>query len=371
MKRKVVSVMLAAMMSMTLFGCGGSSDTATSDASTNAEADATTDADADADVEADADAEASTGSYADKKVGVCIYQFSDNFMTLFRGELENYLISLGFSKENITIADGANDQATQSGQIDNFISEGVDVLIVNPVNSSSAATITDKVVEAGIPLVYINREPDEAEEQRWADNDWDVTYVGCDARQSGTMQGELIVDLGLETVDLNGDGKVQYVMVQGDPENVDAQYRTEYSVKALTDAGWEVECLDEQVGNWDQAQGQQIVANSLGQYGNDVEVVFCNNDAMALGALQAIESAGRTVGTDIYLVGVDALAEALENVIDGKMTGTVFNDHFAQSHSAADAAASYLDGAGNEHYIGCDYVKVTSENAQSTLDSVQ
>ena len=345
MKKKLLSVVLAvAMVATLLTGCGAKKEAA---------------------------AGAAGGDLADKKVGVCIYQFSDNFMTLFRGELENYLISLGFSKENITIADGANDQATQSGQIDNFIAEGVDVLIINPVNSSSAATITDKVVGANIPLVYINREPDAAEEKRWEDNGWNVTYVGCDARQSGTMQGEMIVDLGLEKVDLNGDGKVQYIMVEGDPENVDAQYRTEFSVKALTDAGFEVECLVDQVGNWQQAEAQQIVANALGQYGNDIEVVFCNNDSMALGALQAIEAAGRTVGKDIYLTGVDALSEALENVIAGKMTGTVFNDHFSQSHSAADAAVRFIKGESNEYYIGCDYVKVTTENAQEVLDSVK
>ena len=118
-------------------------------------------------------------------------------------------------------------------------------------------------------------------------------------------------------------------------------------------------------------QAQQIVANALGQYGNDVEVVFCKNDAMALGALQAIQSAGRTVGTDIYLVGVDALSEALEDVLAGTMTGTVFNDHFSQSHSAADAAINYITGAGNDHYIGCDYVKVTKDNAQDVLDMVK
>ena len=92
---------------------------------------------------------------------------------------------------------------------------------------------------------------------------------------------------------------------------------------------------------------------------------------MALGALQAIEAAGRVVGTDIYLVGVDALSEALENVISGKMSGTVFNDHFAQSHSAADAAIRFINGEKNEYYIGCDYVKVTQDNAQEILDMVK
>ena len=375
MKRKAVSMILAVTMVATMaVGCGGSK-TETADTTAPADdaaAEETTEADAaDAEDTADAAAEAVDGDLADKKVGVCIYQFSDNFMTLFRTELENYLVEQGFSKDNITIVDGANDQATQTGQIDNFISEGVDVLIVNPVNSSSAATITDKVVAADIPLVYINREPDAEEEQRWEDNGWNVTYVGCDARQSGTFQGEMIVDLGLDTVDLNGDGKIQYVMVEGDPENVDAQYRTEYSVKALTDAGLEVECLSDQVGNWQQDQAQQIVANALGQYGDKVEVVFCNNDAMALGALQAIQSAGRTVGTDIFLVGVDALSEALEDVVAGTMTGTVFNDHFSQSHGAADAAINFINGETNEYYIGCDYVKVTKDNAQEILDMVK
>ena len=161
------------------------------------------------------------------------------------------------------------------------------------------------------------------------------------------------------------------LMVEGDPENVDAQYRTEYSVKALTDEGLEVECLSDQVGNWQQDQAQQIVANALGQYGGKVEVVFCNNDAMALGALQAIQSAGRTVGTDIFLVGVDALSEALEDVVAGTMTGTVFNDHFSQSHGAADAAINFINGETNEYYIGCDYVKVTKDNAQEILDMVK
>ena len=371
MKRKAVSLVLAlTMVASVVAGCGNKQEAATTEPAaeeTTEAAEDTTAADtADAAAEAAGDAD-----LADKKVGVCIYQFSDNFMTLFRTELQSYLESKGFKAENIKIVDGANDQATQSGQIDNFITEGVDVMIINPVNSSSAATITDKVVAANIPLVYINREPDATEEQRWADENMDVTYVGCDARQSGTFQGEIIADLGLDAIDLNKNGKVDYIMVEGDPENVDAQYRTEFSVKALTDAGLEVDCLSDQVGNWQQDQAQQIVANALGQYGNDVEVVFCNNDAMAMGALQAIQSAGRTVGTDIYLVGVDALSEALESVIAGTMTGTVFNDHFSQSHSAADAAINYLTGAGNEHYIGCDYVKVTQDNAQEVLDMVK
>ena len=307
-------------------------------------------------------AASTTGS---ANIGVCIYQFADNFMTLYRTDLEEYLKDMGYA---VTIVDGKNDQNTQTEQINTFLQQGVDVLVINPVQTTSAQTIVDTVKPSETPIVFINREPDKSVLDSYADK---CCYVGADARQSGTFQGEMIVDLGLDTVDLNGDGKIQYVMVEGDPENVDAQYRTEYSVKALTDEGLEVECLSDQVGNWQQDQAQQIVANALGQYGDKVEVVFCNNDAMALGALQAIESAGRTVGEDIYLVGVDALSEALEDVLAGTMTGTVFNDHFSQSHSAADAAINYITGAGNDHYIGCDYVKVTKDNAQDVLDMVK
>ena len=383
LRKRMIAILTATVLAATMLaGCGGSTGASTSSDSKAEETEEAVEEEAEAETEeaapaedaeaaGDAAAEAVDGDLSTKKVGVCIYQFSDNFMTLFRNELESYLISLGFAKENISIVDGANDQATQTNQIGNFITDQVDVLIINPVNSSSAATITDQVVAAGIPLVYINREPDEDEEARWEAENMNVCYVGCDARQSGTMQGEIIANLGLDAIDFNGNGKVDYIMIEGDPENIDAQYRTEYSIKALEDAGMEVNCLDDQVGMWQQENAQQLVANSLSQYGNDVEVVFCNNDAMALGALQAIQAKDRVVGQDIYLVGVDALTEALEDVLAGTMTGTVFNDHIAQSHGAADAAVNYLTGAGNEHYIGCDYVKVTTENAQEVLDSLK
>ena len=372
MKKALSILTVSAMAVSMLAGCGSSNTAATTAAATEAAATEAAKTETTAAVTEAATAaatEAGSTDLADKKVGVCIYQFSDNFMTLFRTELQSYLESLGFKPENISIVDGANDQATQTNQIQNFITSGVDVLIINPVNSSSAATITDMVTAANIPLVYINREPDEQEEKRWADNNMNVTYVGCDARQSGTMQGEIVADLENKG-DINGDGKVSYIMIEGDPENVDAQYRTEFSVKALKDAGIEVEELDDQVGNWDQAQAQSLVANSLAQHGKDIEVVFCNNDAMALGALQAIEAAGETVGTDVYLLGVDALQEACENVKSGKQTGTVFNDHISQSHSAADAAVKYLKGETNDHYIGCDYVKVTTANVDDILASL-
>ena len=348
--------------------CGGSKPAETTAAATEA---ATTEAAKEAETTAAEVKEAAGGDFSDKKVGISIYKFDDNFMTLYRTELERYLTEeLGFKKENITIQDGKGDQAEQTNQIQNFIASGVDVMILNLVQASSAPQVTDMCKDAGIPVVYINREPDTAEEERWASDSISATYVGADARQSGTYQGEEIVETANKG-DINGDGKVSYIMVQGDPENVDAQYRTEFSVKALTDAGLEVEELLLQRGDWDQAKGQQIVQDALTQFGDKIEVVFCNNDAMALGALQAIDAAGRKVNEDIYLVGVDALTEAVQDITEGKMTGTVFNDYMGQAKTAADMAVKFLNGETVDPVNMVDYVKVTPDNAKDILDIIK
>ena len=296
------------------------------------------------------------------KVGVAIYQYNDNFMTLYRQEIEAYFKTLETEtvKYEITMVDGKNDMAEQTAQIETFITQGMDVIICNLVQTSSAEVIIDKVVAADIPLILINREPlgeNGDESYPGIINNPGVCYVGADARQSGTYQGEIVLALDNKG-DINGDGVINYVMVVGDPENPDAQYRTEYSIKALTGAGLTVNCLTEQIGNWDQTKGQEIVANALAQFGNDIEVVFCNNDGMALGAYAAINAAGRTVGEDIYLLGVDALQECQDMVKAGTMTGTVLNDHIGQSHAAVDAAVKALKGETLENYYWVPYIKV-------------
>ena len=336
--KKLIAITLALVMVLGLVACGGSGS-ASSTSSAPAEG---------------------VKTY---KVGVAIYQFNDNFMTLYRNEIASYFKSLETDTEkyDVQIVDSKNDMAEQSNQIDTFITQKMDVIILNLVQTSSADAIIDKIVAAGIPLVLINREPlgDNGDESyKGILDNATVCYVGADARQSGTFQGEIVADLA-DHGDINGDGKISYVMIEGDPENVDAQYRTEYSIKALTDAGYTVDCLADQVGNWDTAQGQQIAANALTQYGDAIEVIFCNNDGMALGAYAAIEAAGRKVNEDIYLLGVDALDECVEMIKNGTMTGTVLNDHIGQSHTAVDVAVKALHGEPIENYYWVDYVKVT------------
>ena len=350
--KKIIALVLALMIIVSMTACGAkpAETTPAAPAATEAAAAAT---------EAAAEPAGDVKTY---KVGVAIYQYNDNFMTLYRQEIENYFKTLETDtvKYEVTMVDGKNDMGEQTNQIDTFITQKMDVIICNLVQTSSAEVIIDKVVAAGIPLVLINREPlgDNGDESYPGiiDNPT-VCYVGADARQSGTYQGEIVLALPNKG-DINGDGVVSYVMVVGDPENPDAQYRTEYSIKALTDAGVQVKELVKNVGNWDQTKGQEIVAAALTQYGDEIEVVFCNNDGMALGAAAAIEAAGRKVGEDIYLLGVDALDECQEMVQKGTMTGTVLNDHIGQSHKAVDVAIQALNGEAIDNYYWVDYVKV-------------
>lgn len=351
MKRKMISLFCVICVVMTmLVGCSG----------VGAESGVTID---------DEDVATGSVSYADMRIGISIYQLSDNFMSLFSQELINYLLSYGFSKNNIIVYGSANNEKIQLSQIQELIDKEVDALIVNPVNSDIAESITDTAKAGGIPVVYINREPDADEENRWEDFDIDACYVGCDARQSGIYQGELLLDIGEDILDINGDGRIQYYMIEGASENIDAAYRTMFSLSTLEGGGFEMECLLDECGNWNQATAELIVQNGLSQ-GLIPEFILCNNDAMALGAVSAVSKAGLNPGEDVYVVGVDALSDALELIIDGKMAGTVFNDFITQARSAADAALNYIEGESVEHYIGCDYIKVDRTNAETILSMI-
>lgn len=374
--KKLLAFIMVATMVMSLVACGGNGNAGNDTGSDSNTAQDTQQADEPADAADQADADVADATDAAQEaadnveeqvaaggtIGVCIYQFTDAFMTTYRNALQEILEGKGYT---VSVVDGANDQAKQNEQINTFITQGVDALIINPVMTSAADQIIATVKDADIPTVLINREPT-AEQMAAYDK---LVYVGCDAAQSGTFQGELILDTP-NGGDINGDGVVTYIMVQGDPENIDAQLRTEYSVKALTDAGVEVNELNLTRGDWMRERGQEIVANDLAQFGDQIEVVFCNNDDMAIGALQAIQAAGRTVNEDIYLVGVDALEAALNEVANGNMTGTVLNDAVGQATAAVDEMEKLLNGAtyseGNQS-VYVDYVKVTPDNVQDFM----
>lgn len=335
MKKRVIALLLA--LGMLLTACGGGGGDKAGDKG---------------------DAGDAAGGGQTYEIGVAIYNYNDNFMTLYREELSKYFEELGAvdgNTYNLDIQDGKNEQSTQTEQLSNFIAQGKDIIIANLVQPAAANALIAQAQAADIPLVFINREPAEDDLRIWPGK---TTYVGADATQSGTYQGEIIAALDNKG-DLNGDGKVSYIMLMGDTANVDAQQRTEYSVKALSEA-IEVEALAEPyLGNWDTAKGQEFTASALAQFGDSLEVVFSNNDGMALGADTAIKAAGRKVGEDIYLVGVDAIDSAMELLRNGDLTGTVLNDHVNQARTAVDVALKILNGEDAASYYWVDYVKIT------------
>jgi len=281
------------------------------------------------------------------KVGVSIYTFADKWMTVYRTELENYVKGLGYE---IQIDDGQDNQDTQTSQVENFIAQKFDVIIVNMVNPEAASVIVDKCKAADIPVVFINTEPAEADQALWPGKQ---TYIGANAADSGTMQGELVVDLP-DSGDLNGNGTLDYIMLIGNPANIDAPLRTEYSIKAVEAAGVKVNKLDEKICMWMNDQAEVAVSDFLVKHGKGkIDIIFANNDDMALGALTAVKNAGWVPGVDIYIVGVDATDDARAAVDAGEMAGTVLNDAVGQSHKAADVAIELAKGGSvdSKYYV--------------------
>ncbi len=301
------------------------------------------------------------------KVGVAIYQYNDQFMAQYRDEIESYFKTLESEEVTyeVTMVDSQNDRMLQESQIDTFIEAGMDAIICNLVQPSSADTVINKTAAADIPLILINREPLGQTEESYPGivNNPKVCYIGADSRQAGTSQGEIILNLRNKG-DINQDGVVKYLMITGDPQNADAKNRTEYAIKALTDAGVKVSCLAEEVGNWSQELAQQITTTALSRYGWNIEVVFCNNDGMAMGAAEAIAKAGRTVGQNIYLVSIDALEECQDMVEKGTLTGTVLNDYVSQAHKAVEVAIQAMEGKEIEDYYWVDYVKLAAKEPE-------
>ncbi|MBE5985058.1 galactose ABC transporter substrate-binding protein [Lacrimispora sp. AGF001] len=290
------------------------------------------------------------------KIGISIYRYDDTFMKLYRSELKQYLEETYHAQ--IIMRNAGGDQNEQNRQIKEFIDSKCNGIIINPVETSAAGTIADTCSQAGIPLVFINSEPDESERKRWEDRHMAVSSVETDSKQAGTYQGQIILETPGKG-DKNKDGIVSYVMIKGEAGSDAARYRSEYSIKALTEAGVKTEELFSGIGNWNREEGKKLAAQALSTYGPRIDVIFCNNDAMANGALEAVEEAGMVPGKDISLVGVDALQETVEYIKEGKITGTVLNDHQGQSRTAADALIRLIQGEDTETRYLVDYIKIT------------
>ena len=319
--------------------------------------------------------EAPAGGEAKKeiKIGVALYKFDDTFISSVKDAINE--ISDEKSKETgekitINAVDGQGQQATQNYQVDTFITQGYDVIAVNMVDRTAASVIIQKAQAAGIPVVFFNREPVAEDMAKWDQ----LYYVGAKAEESGTIQGEVAADYfkANPDADKNKDGKIQYVILEGEPGHQDALLRTEYSIKALEAAGFQVDKLASDTALWQRANGQEKMAAWISAFGDKIELVLANNDDMALGAIEALKAAGYlSDGKFIPVIGVDATAPAKDSLKAGLLYGTVLNDARGQGKGIFDIAyalakkenpAEKVQGITDGKYLWIPYQKVTKEN---------
>lgn len=307
-------------------------------------------------------------------IGLASYNQSDTYInelvSCFKEECNR--LETNQHKISVTVQDAAGSQKIQNDQVKRFIKEGCNVLCVNLADRTNPSEIIEAAKESDIPIIFFNREPVTEDLNQWEK----LYYVGAKAKQSGVMQGELAADLIWErkTVDRNKDGKIQYVVLEGEMGHQDAIVRTESAVDSLKEKGVELEKLSYEIANWNRAQAQNRMTQMINQYNNQIELVLANNDDMALGAIDAYEKLGYTE-TDIpAFLGIDGTDEGLEAVLEEKMAATVYNDKEAQANAMAQLARQLVTGEKmkkvefeNQRYIYLPYEKVTKDNVQDFL----
>lgn len=288
---------------------------------------------------------ASTSEKGVAKIGVLLYKFDDTYISTVRQNLEK-IQKENSDKVEFTFYNGNGDQATQNDSIDLLLQKGVDMLLVNLVDTGAAQTVINKIKDSGKPVIFFNREP-----ATDVIKSYDKAYfVGTNATEAGVFQGKILTKIwndDKENVDTNGDGKMQYVMLQGEPDNPEAVARTEYSVSTIKDSGIEVEELAKQVCNWDQSAAQNATEAWVSKFGDKIEVVIANNDGMAQGAIAALQAQGFNNGPGtktIPVVGVDATVAAQDLINKGYMAGSVLQDAEGMAKALYDGAMNLVNG---------------------------
>ena len=302
-------------------------------------------------------------------VGITYYYQSDTFLSQLNICIREQLDQLENDDFEIIIAvrDAAGSQRTQDDQVKELIDAGCNILFVNLVDRTDPSEIIDIAKENNVPIIFFNREPVAEDMMRWDG----LYYVGADAKQSGTLQGELAVDaiLADSRIDRNKDGKIQYVVLEGEPGHQDAIIRTESAVNTLKDNGIQLEKLGYGIANWNRAQAQNRMMQIIGQHQNEIELVLANNDDMALGAIDAYKKLNYTESALPLFFGIDGTDVGLQAVTDSELAGTVYNDKEGQAAAMAKLAVAIISGDGleeiefqNEKYIYLPYFKVTIDN---------
>ena len=260
------------------------------------------------------------------RVGISLYQGQDTFINTVLASIEEEAKEYE-RREGIRlildVADAKDDQNTQNSQTERFLSLGCDVLCINMVDRTAASGIINKAMEAGVPVVFFNREPVEEDMNRWEN----LYYVGADPRKEAECQGQILVDAynrNTALLDLNGDGEVGYVLLEGEGSHQDALIRTEWAIQTLKQNAVPLKKLAGGVANWDRSQAAALTEQWLLQYPNQIELIISNNDDMALGALDVLGMQER--GRRVAVAGIDGVPEGMKAVEEGKMMGTVSID---------------------------------------------
>jgi methyl-galactoside transport system substrate-binding protein len=300
------------------------------------------------------------------KIGCAVYKFDDTFMSYVR----NSILDNAKGKAQVELVDSQNAQPTQNDQVDQFLAKKMNAIAINPVDRTAAAAIIDKAKAKNLPVVFFNREP-LADDMKKYDK---VFYVGAKAEQSGLMQGQIAVDYFKKHPEAykSHDNVIHYVMLKGEPGHQDAELRTTFSVKAITDAGLKVDKVAEDTAYWDRPKAVEKMKAWLAKFGDKIDLVLCNNDDMALGAIEALRQDGYFSGKKYMpVVGVDATAPALQALQQGTLLGTVLNDAKNQGKATFDLSFALAEGKPaasttwkltDGKYIWVPYQKVTKEN---------
>jgi len=273
------------------------------------------------------------------RIGVSML-FDDRWLTDMREAMQAY----GAAQPGVEVifVDSKEDVAVQLGQVENFVTQGVDAIVLVPANTDATDPMTQAAVDAGIPLVYVNRKPANLPEG--------VAYVGSDSIDAGIMQMEWIAEA------LGGKGNV--VILNGNLSQEAAQMRTE-GVKQVAANYPDIVITKEQSGNWQREEGLAIMENWLST-GDQIDAVASNNDEMAIGAIAAIEAAGKL--GEIIVGGVDASSDALAEMDAGRLNVTVFQNAVGQGEGGIATAIALARGEPVEQVVWIPYEPVTPEN---------
>ena len=284
-----------------------------------------------------------------------IWKYDDTYGSSVRQAMQATVDELNEEGEyniKFTMYDAADDMAKQVEQATMLVGEKPDFVIINLAEVASGQQLVDMFTEAGIPFLFYNKEPS-AETVQSVVVDSGSIFIGTTPREAGDMQGEILAEMWAAdpaSIDTNGDGKVQFVEFEGEPNNPEAIARTQYSEETAVAQGVPLEpALDEYiiVANWDTAQAQEKMTPTWTATEGNIEVVFVNNDDMGTGVVAAMNAFGYNTGNEgdpsIIVIGVDATASAKEAIKAGKMTATVKQDGDAMGYANVMIALNYLE----------------------------